>query len=344
MKIAVYALTRQGARLGARLAEALEAAQLFLPVRLCGEFGGAAPFETIGESLAVNFTKFSGHVIVGATGMAVRLIAPLLSSKKDDPAVVTVGQDGRFAVSLLSGHLGGGNRLASEAARILGGEAVISTATDIEGCPALEVLARDLALDIDDFSRLAPVSRALVEGERVKVHDPHGFLAPHLAGWPHLFEINGEGPEAGEPHIRVDFRTAPEDGAALTLRPRVLALGLGCHRGIETEEVAALIERSLAEARLAPKSIALLATVETRAGEPALLETARLLSRPLKIFTKAELAGVKAPNPSSTVLKRIGVPSVCEAAAMSAARSGGLIIEKRKSAKATLAAALFAWK
>ena len=75
--------------------------------------------------------------------MVVRLIAPHLVSKKEDPAVVVLPQDGRFAVSLLSGHLGGGNQLAWETARLSGGQAVISTATDVEGLPALEMLARE---------------------------------------------------------------------------------------------------------------------------------------------------------------------------------------------------------
>ncbi|UQZ88822.1 cobalamin biosynthesis protein CbiG [Deltaproteobacteria bacterium Smac51] len=344
---AVYALTAPGASLAARIARDLPSAraELFLPGRLCPEFEGAAqPFEKLGTALAENFGRFSGHIVVGATGLVVRLIAPLLVSKKDDPAVVVLGQDGRFVVSLLSGHLGGGNSLAQEVARLTGGQAVVSTATDIAGCPALEVLARDLNMEIDDFSRLAAVSRSLVEGTRVKVHDPHLMLAPNLAEWPGLFEINGPPPAEGEPHIRVDFQTAPEDAAALTLRPRVLALGLGCHRGIDRAEVEELIALSLAEAFLSPKSVSILATVETRSEEPAFLEISRNMNRPLKIFTKAELSRVNTPNPSSKVLERIGVASVCEAAAMLAARADRLKISKRKSARATLAAALSVWR
>lgn len=340
-RVALYALTRQGAELAVKLAGAFAGAELFLPARLCAEFEfSGKPFKKLGQVLAENFTRFSGHIVVGATGMAVRLIAPLIVSKKDDPAVVTVGQDGRFVISLLSGHLGGANRLAAEAARAIGAQPVLSTATDIEGCPAIEMLARDLDLEIEDFARLAPVSRALVEGRAVKVYDPHLFLAPHLAPWPDLFDING----SGDAQIRVNFHTNPQDANALTLRPKVLALGLGCHRGIDREEVDDLIARSLAEAGLAPKSIATLATVETRSDEPAFLEISRRLARPLKIFTKAELAQISTPNPSNKVLERIGVPSVCEAAAMLAAKTSSLILSKRKSARATLAAALFAWK
>ncbi|MDR2726095.1 MAG: cobalamin biosynthesis protein CbiG, partial [Candidatus Adiutrix sp.] len=133
--IAVFALTRQGAALARRLALSLSeegyTPTLGLPRRLADEFGADLCFETLGEALASHFNAFGGHVVVAATGLTVRLIAPLLKSKTSDPAVVVLTQDGRFAVSLLSGHLGGANQLASDAARALGGQAVISTATDL---------------------------------------------------------------------------------------------------------------------------------------------------------------------------------------------------------------------
>ncbi len=343
--LAVLALTRAGAELAFRLARDLAGAEgaVFLPERFSPEYGPRADyFTSLGQALGENFNRFQGLMVIGALGMVVRLLAPHLVSKKEDPAVVVLPQDGRFAISVLSGHLGGGNDLARRAAAALGGQAVITTATDIEGRPALEMLARDLGLTIEDFSRLPAVSRHLAEGGRVAVHDPHDFLRPHLAPWPDAFDFPARPEDAppGAPLVRVDFRVHPLDGRALTLRPRVLALGLGCHRGIETAEVEDLVRRSLAEAGLAPASVAVLATVETRDGEPALVELSRRLERPLKIFTKAELARVETPNPSAKVLERIGVPSVCEAAAMLAANTDRLILGKRKSGRATLAAAL----
>ncbi len=341
---AVYALTRRGAELARRVARGLRGgAVLWLPRRLAADHGEAARyFDSLGEALADDFSRRRGHVIVGATGMVVRLIAPLLVSKKTDPAVVVLPQDGRFAISLLSGHLGGGNLLALQVAELVGGQAVISTATDVEGLPALEMLARDLGLAIEDFSKLPAVARRLVDGSPVPVHDPDGFLAPHLAPWADHFRILDQPPppDAG-PHIRVDYRLEPAPGPeALVLRPPAFALGLGCHRGIDRAEVEEIIDRSLGQAGLARASAAALATVETRSDEPAFLELSRIMDRPLIIYTKEELSRVATPNPSGKVLERIGVPSVCEAAAMLAARTDRLIISKQKSGRATLAAAL----
>ena len=351
-RVAVYALTRRGAALAARLREGLavlsEETVLFLPRRLEPDFpattGRLVFFDALKEALTANFHEFQGQVVVGAAGLVVRLIAPVLTTKKEDPAVVVLPQDGRFAVSLLSGHLGGGNELAWAAARLTGGQAVVSTATDVEGLPALEMLARDHDLTIENFAALPAVSRALVDGVKVPVFDPHGFLAPHLAPWAEVFEAIHAPVEAARPQVRVDWRVRPDDAEVLTLRPKAVALGLGCHRGIDAAEMRDFIQASLNEAAVSPLSVALLASVETRRTEPALLEISREMSRPLLIFSKAELGEVATPNPSAKVMERIGVPSVCEAAAMLAARTDRLIISKRKSARGTLAAALCGWK
>ena len=362
--IAVYALTRRGAALARGLARDLAetgyAPTLHLPRRLAEEFGGHY-FGTLREALTSRFNAFSGHVVVAATGLVVRIIAPLLASKTGDPAVVVLPQDGRFAVSLLSGHLGGGNQLAPAAARATGGQAVISTATDIEGQPALEMLARDHGLAVEDLSRLAYFSRSLVEGDRVRVSDPGGFLVPHLGPWPDSFELGepsasrpplaaastSTGPdisESGEPSaspkVLVDYRLVPAGPLDLVLRPKVLFLGLGCHRGVDQDELAELIDGQLLSHQLAKEAVAALATVETRAEEPALISLCRKNNWLLLTFTKAELGRVKAPNPSKTVNKNIGVDSVCEAAALLAARTDRLVITKVKSRRATLAAAV----
>ena len=340
--VAVFALTRQGAALARRLARGLAedgyAPTLGLPRRLADEFGPEICFETLGEALASHFNAFAGHVVVAATGLTVRLIAPLLKSKTSDPAVVVLTQDGRFAISLLSGHLGGGNQLASAAARALGGQAIISTATDLEGRPALEILARDHGLAVEDLSRLAYFSRLLVEGDKVGISDPEGFLTPHLDPWPDSFDFcRDHGPS---PRVVVDYRLGQTGPLDLVLRPRFIFLGLGCHRGVDLAELEELIARELIRHQLALGAVAALATIDTRAEEPALAELCRKNNWALMTFSKDELGRVKTPNPSETVNRNIGVASVCEAAALLAARTDRLIISKVKSPRATLAAAL----
>jgi cobalt-precorrin 5A hydrolase len=330
-----------------KIASALKA-DLFLPSRLSLKTPSPSlTMESLGKALRENFKKYRGHVVVAAAGLVVREIAPLLESKRSDPAVVVLGQDGAFVVSLLSGHLGGGNDLARRVAEITGGRAVVSTATDIAGVPALEVLARDRGLGILDFKKLPAVSRTLAEGGRVPLYDPEGFLAEALEPWEELFpRLRDDEAFAEEtprrprgPSLYVDYRLRSFPKEALVLAPKVLALGVGCHRGIEFSALWSFVGEVFSREKLALEAVALVATAEIRQEEPAILELARELGGALAIFKKSELAEIKPPNPSETVLRRIGVPSVCEAAAMLAARTDRLLVPKQKSASATLALA-----
>lgn len=361
--VAFYAFTRTGAALILKLASAwppqdsLSGAarlKIFWPERLKSAWTakdwpfGAGPeaavtgFRRFADVLADNFAAYAGHVIVGAAGIAVRALAPLIGKKTSDPAVVVMSQDGRFAISLLSGHLGGANQLARLLAGLSGGEAVITTATDLAGQPAVETLARERGLTIEDYQPLAAISRTLVEGGRVTVYDPGAFFAPALSSWPGSFKITADETEAllaGSHLIWVDHFLKPLPEGTLLIRPKSVAVAMGCHRGISAEALRAFFYETLARYGLSPLSVGILASVDTRADEPALLALAAELGCPYQTFSKAELARISTPNPSEKVLDHIGVESVCEAAVFLASRAGRLLIPKRKGGTATLAAA-----
>ncbi|MDR1040052.1 MAG: cobalamin biosynthesis protein [Deltaproteobacteria bacterium] len=347
-RTAVYAVTRPGLKIAGIIAAGLSA-DLYAPERLAPSSPpGTFFYETFLDLVASTFHRYRGHVAVAATGLMVRAIAPHLVDKKTDPAVVSLGQDGRFAVSLLSGHLGGGNDLARAVAELTGGTAVVNTATDIESKPSLEVLARDCHLAIEDFARLPPVSRVLSEGGKVPLYDPDNFLAPKLVEWrrffPPIAESSAFDPNAPgypvTPSLYVDYRLRPFPRETLVMRPPALALGVGCHRHLELSDLTGLIDKVLADNLLSPLSLALISTAEIRASEPALQELARRFSRPLVVQSMEALAAVQTPNPSDKVYEQIGVFSVCEAAARLAARMGPLLVPKQKNSKATCALAL----
>jgi cobalt-precorrin 5A hydrolase len=247
-------------------------------------------------------------------------------------------------VSLLAGHLGGANDLAQRVAGILGGQAVITTATDQAGLPALELEAREAGLAWDDLTALPRLARALVEGEAVGVHDPQGWLWPRLhERWPEQFSLLEQWPgdeDPARPLVVVTPRALPPQPGWLVLRPRCLCLGLGCNRGTSVEEMAELVDMALAEHGLARAALAVLASVEAKRDEAGLIELAKRLGLELELFSAARLERVAVPNPSGLVRRHMGTSSVCEAAAILAARGGQLIAGKRKSINATLALAL----
>jgi cobalt-precorrin 5A hydrolase len=341
-KVAIYALTAAGAATARRLTADLPGATLFLPGRLAK--AGEQSFARLAKALGANFGLYPGHVVVAAAGVVVRAIAPLLTSKASDPAVVVVDPRGRFAVSLLSGHLGGANDLARQVADILGGQAVITTATDQEGLPALEMEAKTAGLVWDDLASLPRLARALVEGETVAVHDPQGWFWPGLhERWPERFIGLARWPaeeDAERPLVVVTPRTFPSRPGWLVLRPRCLCLGLGCNRGTSADEMAGLIDDILAGQGLARTALACLASVEAKRDEEGLIELAQRLGLELEFFSAERLEAVAVPNPSGLVRQHMGTSSVCEAAAILAARGGPLMAGKRKSINVTLAVAL----
>ncbi len=338
--LAVYALTRPGADLARRLAGELEGAQVFLSARLAGP--GEQGFHRLGAALAQNFTRYQGHVLFAATGIVVRALAGLLQAKDRDPAVVVVDQAGRFAISLLSGHLGGANRLARETARILGGQAVITTATDTQGLPSLEVVAAERGCRVENLGALARFSTALLEGRRPALYDPAGWLVPALEPWRESFSFLERAPgESGDrPLAWVHWRRRELPRSWLVIRPPALVLGIGCNRGTSVEALEELVLRVLAERDLSPASLAVLASAEAKRDEPGLLELARRLGLETVFYPATRLAAVEVPNPSALVDRHMGTASVCEAAALLAAGSRRLLVKKQKTSEVTLALAL----
>lgn len=342
-RIALYALGAPGAKLCRRLAAGMAGAEVFLPQRHARPECGEQAFGSLHTVLADNFSHYDGHVLVCAAGMVIRCLAPLLQGKAQDPAVVVVDQNGEYAVSLVSGHLGGANDLARRTSLVLGGEAVITTATDNLGLPSLEMEARRLGLLVENLPALAGVSGALVDGRKVPLCDPGDWLSTVSVGHPELFTLVQPHQAKGvmdQPLVWVGWQKLRVPRPWLVLRPPCLALGMGCNRDTEVGELLQLARTALDKAGAAVGSLKTLASAEAKRHEPGLLETARRLGVQPVFFAHDELAGVEVPNPSEAALRCLGTGSVCEAAALLASQNGKLILPKIKSANATAAVAL----
>ncbi len=338
--IKILALTPKGAVLARRLCRSLPGAQCWLSQAQAGEPGDLV-FVSLSQTLREAFARGQSLVCIMAVGIVVRSIAPFLKSKAADPGVVVVDEAGQFAVSLLSGHLGGANDLAREVARTLGGTPVITTATDLQGLPALDLLAVEHGLAIENLPEVRVISMALLEGRPVRVVDPHGFLSEMVAAHPELFAPELDLDRALSlpgPSVYVGFRERPWPAAWLRLRPRNLVAGMGCHKGTPEKELVDFIEYTFQQEGLSLLSLKALATIEAKKEEPGLRKAARSLGVEFIWFTAQELEAMPAPNPSPRVARLMGVVSVSEAAAL---KAGGveLIVPKRKAANATLAVA-----
>ncbi len=319
MTVELLAFTDRGEALARRLAEALpgEAARCGAPLPLAAWTARA-------------FGRAGGLVFVGAAGIAVRAIAPHLKSKTTDPAVVVVDEAGRFAVPVLSGHLGGANELARRIAALTGGTPVLTTSTDVNGVFAVDLWAKCQRCAVLDPGRIKTVSAKLLGGGSVTVQ----------SDWP----VAGEPPPGvsltadGPADVTLTLR--PAGRAGLRLVPRLAALGVGCRRGTSRQALDAALDALLAQSGVSGEALCQVCTIDLKENEPGLLEFCAARGLPLRTFTAAQLAALPGNfTPSAFVQRVTGVDNVCERAAVLGS-GGELALPKAAGSGVTMALAL----
>lgn len=313
MKIAYFYITKQGRILAERL-------QKERPGTLFGK-------EDLKENMKMAFQEYDGLVCIMAAGIVVRILAPLFVHKKSDPAVVVMDARGKYAVSLLSGHLGGANQLARELAEISKGEAVITTATDVEGTFAVDIFAREEQLMIENIDAVKYLSAALLDGRKIRLQTPYDYPAlcrEEIVSYP----ADGEGPV-----LVIDEKIYQlEENHILYLRPKNLHVGIGCKYGMAGEKIIEAVQKVFEKYQYSPLSIAQIATIPKKAGEKGVREAADYFKVPICTVLPQEIAELDFDKlkikQSDFVKKTIGVPSVSTASAYIASGGGTILIDK----------------
>lgn len=305
------------------------------------------------------FPLVDGFVFVGAAGIAVRAVAPWVRDKMTDPAVVVVDEGGQFAVSLLSGHLGGANALARQVAKAIGAQPVITTASDVEGVCGVDLWARDHGLVITDRVQARKVQMAVLEGNPVTVFwDPWlEACLPWLGreelpqGWtwsPEAISQSGEEFEKcpGRQKVRIGITLRSEKEKAqknpvLWLVPQILTVGVGCRRGVAGERIRERVQQVLEEAGLDPGAVCRIASIDRKKEEPGILALARHWQVPYETFPAARLETVEQPVEESEFVRSVtGTGNVCERAALLAAgQCSRLVVKKQAGEGITVAVA-----
>ncbi len=346
MELAIIAITSGGARLARRLGAEAAGIDVFLPVRYREEDGCRYFPEPVAELLPELFRKYRGLVCIMATGIVVRVLAPHLRGKQADPAVVVMDEAGRFAVSLLSGHLGGANELALELAELTGGQAVVTTATDVNGLPAWDDVARQAGLGIEPVERIRHLNTLLLEGKKIALVDRDGVVAGFFEDVPgvSLFGNFAEAMQSGSAGmVFVTHRHLPgleKQSNLLVLRPRDLVVGIGCNRGTSVAEIEAVVTAELEKAFLCFASVACLATITDKTDEEGIHLFARRHGLSVEYHVAEDLNRVEiASEDSEHALAAVGAKGVCEPAAILSAGGGPLLVKKKKSGNVTVAVA-----
>lgn len=314
LKPAILLFTNVGAVTADRVAEATGGR-----VHPCGSGG-----EEASELLPRLFGEGVPIVGICAAAILIRLLAPHLKDKHAEPPVIAISSNGAHVVPLLGGHHGA-NELARKIANALGCAAALTTASDSRFARGLDEPPEGFVLANPEMAKAAMA--AVLNREEIDLTGDAPWLAE--AG----YSISPNGSVA----ILVTEKKASGDG--LAYHPKTLVAGMGCERGVVAKEVIDLLSATLADAGLAPQSLAAIATIDIKSDEAALHAVARHFSVPLRLFSAEELAEEAAhlPNPSALVEKETGTPGVSEAAAI---KAGRLLVEKQKSKRATCAIGL----
>lgn len=293
------------------------------------------------------FQTYRGLVLIISLGAVVRMIAPLLKDKKTDPAVVVVDDKGQFAISVLSGHLGGANALTREVAACLGATPVVTTASDVQQTIAVDLFGRQFGWEWESPEKLTPVSAAVVNEEQVAVVQESGErnwwtydrpLPPNIHVFDSISEALDMNPQAA---LVVTHRMlSPDEEAILEngvlYRPKVIVLGVGCNRGTSAEEIESVIKETLAELKFSIKSVKALCTIDLKKDEPGLLAVVEKYGWEFVTYSPQTLNSVPIEQPSEAVYKYTGAYGVSEPAVKVFTGANQLDLVKKKSGNVTI--------
>ncbi len=332
----IVAFTRGGARLCSDLIHKLGSdCAGYAPAKYC-DFQSLTPLECpVTEWAAQRFTKGDALVFIGAAGIAVRSIAPLVTSKGTDPAIVCVDEMGRFVVPLLSEHIGGANALAENLATLLNAQAVLTSATDVRQVFSVDTWATQNNCVIEDLTQIKHISATLLDGGTVGLITDFPIEGPLPAG----IEVSYT-PQCG---IYISLQSKQPYSKTLHLIPKCLRIGIGCRKGVLFSQLEQHLLKVLEENNLPIQALESVATITLKEREPAILELCKRYSLPLNTYSSQQLMQVQGTvSTSQFVMDVTGVDTVCERAALY--HGGTLLVPKTVGNGVAIAVAQMPWR
>lgn len=271
------------------------------------------------------FEKQDALLFIGACGIAVRAIAPCAKDKLSDSPVVVMDEAGQFVIPVLSGHVGGANGIAVQIAKLLGAVPVITTATDVRGCLAIDVFAKNHNLSVYNREGIAKISAKVLEKRKVTVSIAKEY----------------------EAQVDIRITAKPDDTQAmLTCIPKEYIMGIGCRKGKEPKELFQFAEDILAAAGMRWNQIRAIATIDIKKEEAAIVQLSQRKQIPLFTFDANTLLKTEGTFVASDFVKQqVGVDNVCERAAIACCENGGtLVVGKQAYHGMTIAVAKEDWR
>ncbi len=327
MKLAIISVTLQGQNVANRIAQILKDDHTVLTIDLY--------HKNVKDTIRKIFSQYDCILGIMASGIMIRSVCSQLKDKTKDPAILVIDEREKHVVTLLSGHIGGGNDYNLKIAELVGADSVITTATDVLGKMGIDTLARKYYLNINNPSKIRFINKSLVEGKSVE-------LALNSQ-----FEFIYENKLVKESYLKIPSKSnkiaAYSNDEAIILTPNKLVVGLGARKGISKNDVLFAIKEAFNNLKLPISRIDALATAEPKKDEIGILEAVKELDVPLEIISLDKIRSFKDSQCSESywVKKVFGVSGISEPAALlSAGKDAKLIFRKKALNKVTVAVAV----
>lgn len=315
MKIAILTLTKRGKILGESIFEELTEDSTVIKLEIF--------HKNVKKNIEQTFNNFDCIIGIMATGIMIRNICPFIQNKKSDPAVLVIDERGKHVISLLSGHLGGANKLTLKISNMIGSDPVITTSTDLNHKFGVDCIANKYHFIIEPTSEIKSINTDLINNETVRID--------YNSNYEYLWYDN-EIQETYQRGLSDSNKLLVTNGTiSLELIPKKIVVGVGSKKNITTQQVIKAINSAMKTLDLPVDRIDEIITGEMKKNEQGIIEAAKNLQMPLKIISESDLKNYKNPdlNNSDFVRSKFGLGGVCEPSSLIAAGEDAILIFRK---------------
>ena len=323
MKVAIISVSKKGYELSVKLKKLLDSDSTIIK---CDVY-----HKDVKNTFNLLFYEYDSIIAIMASGILIRSISHLIKSKTTDPAILNVDDNGNFVISMLSGHLGGANKLTLKIADLIDATAVITTSTDVNKKLGIDVLAKDLYLSIDNTKEILHFNKSILDGKKVSFTVNANAKNDYLYDYLNNNTLEMDVSIYFSSRIKNDEIEAECDNHKLILKPRKIVFGIGCRRGKTYNEINEAVNNVLNELNIHKSRINMLSSAEIKKDELGLLELSKSLDIPINFvdLDRLKLFRSEDVQKSEFVMSKFGIYGVCEPSALITAGFDSKLIYKK---------------
>lgn len=349
MNVAIISLTKNGFSLAKKLQPQFDGSIIYAKNNRTSKVDNEniILFDKLKAEMDYIFHHFDALIFFTSTGIAVRMIAPYIIHKAKDPAVLVADEQGKVVISLLSGHLGGGNEITLKVAEILKAQPIITTATDTQGKVAPDNIARELNLITYPHEHIKKINGALVNNEEIAYYIDQEFQdkASIKKTLMEKFQINARiiayEDFLKEKGFKVFFTPRRVKVTnTLCITPKKYILGIGCRKDVDYIYIEKAVNEAKKMANLVEANVKIITSTIHKEKEQNLLLYGKNNKLEMYFYDNDTLNKVADEfhlDKSSFVKAQIGVGNVCEASILAYNKKAKIILHKTKFEKVTVA-------